>query len=63
MPLTKEFIKLKKAVKKQYLGKPVPKKYKAKYGAIYDLKEVKSIAYATAHKKGIKIDRPRRKKK
>jgi len=55
MPRTKEFIKLQKAVKKQYLGKPVPKKYQQRYGKRYDLKEVKGIGYAIAKSKKIKI--------
>lgn len=61
MPQTKDFIKLQKAVKKTYLGKPVPKKYQKKYGKKYDLKEVKSIGYAIAKKKKIKIHKPKTK--
>ena len=61
MPQTKDFIKLQKAVKKTYLGKKVPKKYQKKYGKKYDLKEVKSIGYAIAKKKKIKIHKPKRK--
>ena len=61
MPQTKEFIKLQKAVKKQYLGKPVPKKYQSKYGKKYDLKEVKGVGYAIAKTKGIKIHKIKRK--
>jgi len=55
MPQTKEFIKLQKSVKKQYLRKSVPKIYQIKYGKKYDLNEVKSIGYAIAKSKGIKI--------
>lgn len=55
MPQTKGFKKLQKNVKKQYLGKKVPKKYQKKYGKKYDLEEVKSIGYAIAKKKKIKI--------
>jgi len=62
MPKTKDFIKLQKAVKKSYLGKKVPKKYQKKYGNRYDLKEVKSIGYAIAKKKGIKINKLKKKK-
>jgi len=50
MPKTKKFIKLLKEVKQQYLGKEVPKKYREKYGKIYDTEEVKSIAFAIAKK-------------
>ena len=62
MPKTKDFIKLQKAVKKQYFGKKVPKKYQKKYGKKYDLKEVKSIGYAIAKKKKIKIHKLKKEK-
>ena len=61
MPKTKDFIELQKAVKRQYLGKKVPKKYQKKYGKRYDPKEVKSIGYAIAKKKKIKIHKKKRK--
>ncbi len=51
MPKTKKFLKLIRSVKKQYLGKSVPKKYQAKYGKQYDKDEVLRIAYAIAKKK------------
>ena len=60
MPKTKSFIKLQKSVKKQYLGKKVPPKYKDKYGKRYDSKEVKNISYAIAKSKGIRIDKYRK---
>ena len=63
MPKTKEFIKLKKAIKAEYLGKPVPKKYQKRYGKKYDLKDVKSLAFAIAKTKKIKIDLYLRRKK
>jgi len=56
MPETKEFIKLKKAVKAEYFGKKVPKEYQKKYGKTYGLKDVKSLAFAIAKSKKIKID-------
>jgi len=62
MPKTKDFIKLQKAVKKQYLGRPVAKKYRKKYGKKYDLKEVKSIGYAIAKTKGVPIHKRKKKK-
>lgn len=55
MPKTKEFIKLSKSVKSQYLGEPVSGKYRKKYGKRYDKKEVKNVAYAIAKSRGIKI--------
>jgi len=63
MPRTKEFIKLQKAIKAEYLGKPVPKKYQKRYGKRYDLKDVKSLAFAIAKTKKIKIDLYSRRKK
>lgn len=55
MPESKEFIKLKKVVKAGYFRKKVPKKYQKKYGKIYGLKDVKSLAFAIAKSKKIKI--------
>ena len=55
MPQTKEFIKLKEVVKGEYFGKKVPKKYQGKYGKVYGLKHVKSLAFAIAKSKKIKI--------
>lgn len=57
MPHTKAFNELMKAAKETYLGKPVPKKYQKKYGKFYDKGEVKSVAFAIAKAKGIKIDK------
>ena len=55
MPYTKDFKKLIKNVKKTYLGKEVKQKYRSKYGKIYDLDEIESIAFGIAKNKGIKI--------
>jgi len=55
MPETEEFIKLKKEIKKRYLWKKVPKKYQKRYGRIYGLKDVKSLTFAIAKSKKIKI--------
>ena len=55
MPFTKGFKELLGAVKGQYLNEKVPKKYQDKYGKTYDSKEVKSVAFAIAKSKGIKI--------
>lgn len=63
MPKTKEFIKLQKAIKAEYLGKPVPKKYQKRYGKRYGPKDVKSLAFATAKSKKIKIDLYSRRRK
>jgi hypothetical protein len=57
MPHSKIFKELLKNVETEYTGKKVPEKYKSKYGKAYDKKEAKSIAYAIAKSKGIKIDK------
>lgn len=55
MPKSKSFNKLMQAVKHTYLGKPVSMKYQKRYGKRYDSKEVKSVAYAIAKSRGIKV--------
>ena len=57
MPHSKAFNEIFKNVKKEYLGKPVPEKYQFKYGKTFDKKEVKSVAFAIAKSRGIKIDK------
>lgn len=57
MPHTRVFNKLLKGTKKTYLGKPVPLKFREKYGKRYDLKETKSVAYAIAKSRGINVDK------
>ena len=57
MPYTQKFRELKKNVKKTYLGKEVPPKWQSKYGKRYDPDEIKSISFAIAKKKGMKIDK------
>jgi len=57
MPYSKNFKKLMKNVKKTYLGKEVKPKYKKKYGSVYDLDEIESIAFGIAKSRGIKIDK------
>ena len=56
MPLTSEFKELRKNVRLNYFGKPVPKKYQSKYGKKYNLNDVNSLSYAIAKSKGIKTD-------
>jgi len=57
MPHSKVFRELLKQMEKEYTGKKVPKKFQPKYGKVYQKKETKSIAYAVAKSKGIKIDK------
>ena len=57
MPYTKEFRKLLGSLGEEYLGEPVHKQYQKKYGKIYDKKDIKSLGYAIAKSKKIKIDR------
>jgi hypothetical protein len=56
MPKTKEFNKLLKNIRDNYLGKVVPKKYQHKYGKKYDKDDVLKLTYAIASAKGIRID-------
>ena len=57
MPHSKEFNKLFKNLKEEYLGKPVKKQYQNSYGKVYDKSEIKSLAYAISKSRGIKIDK------
>lgn len=55
MPETKNFIKLERSVKGEYLRKKVPKNYQKRYGKRYGKKDVKSIAFAIAKSRKISI--------
>ena len=55
MPKSKKFRKLLMVIKKQYVGKPVPPKWKNKYGKIYDEEEAEQIAYAIGKKHGWRV--------
>ena len=55
MPETKEFRELKSSLKEEYLNKPVPKKYRDRYGKTYNDSNITKFAYAVAKAKGIKI--------
>jgi hypothetical protein len=57
MPHSKVFRELLKNLEKEYLGKPVPKKYQKKFGKRYDKDEIKSLGYAVAKSRKIKIDK------
>jgi len=57
MPHSKEFKKLLESTRKTYLYKDVPKRFQHKYGKEYDKKEIKSVAFAIAKSRGIKIDK------
>lgn len=56
MPYSKDFLKLLVNLESEYLGKPVPKQYQKKYGKIYDEDEIKSMGFAIARSKHIKIE-------
>jgi len=56
MPFTQNFKKLLGSVEETYLGDVVPKKYRKKYGKIYNKKDIKPLTFAIAKSKGIKID-------
>ena len=55
MPLTKGFKELKSSVRKTYLGEKVPKKYRKRYGKVYDENDIKPLSYSIAKSKNIKI--------
>ncbi len=55
MSETKKFKALIRSIRKQYLNKKVPVKYRKKYGKVYSKDEVKSIAYAIAKKQGWRV--------
>lgn len=57
MPKSKDFYKLRKSVRNTYLGKPVPRKYRERYGKKYDLEDVDRVVFAIAKRRGIKIDK------
>lgn len=55
MPKSKAFKHLIKGVEKYYTGKPVPMKYRPKYGVRYSRMEAKQVAYAIAKSRGMKV--------
>ena len=57
MPHTKEFNKLQKNIREEYLGKPVPKRFQNRYGKRYDEEDVEEVSFAVANKLGIKKDK------
>ena len=57
MPYSNEFLQLLINLEKEYLGKPVEKQYQKRYGKIYDEDEIKSLGFAIARSKGIKIEK------
>jgi hypothetical protein len=61
MPKTNAFKKLKRNVKKTYLGKQVPFEYRGRYGFRYDEDEITPLSYSIAKSKGILIDKKKRK--
>ena len=57
MPTSSAFNKMYESVKKTYLHKDVPVKFKAKYGKKYQAKEIKLVAYAIAKSRGIPVEK------
>jgi len=57
MPHSQVFRELLNNMETEYTGKKVPKKYQSEYGKKYDKKETKSIAYAIAKSRKIKINK------
>ena len=56
MPKSESFLKLEASVKGFYLGKKVPFQYRQRYGKVYGKKDVKSVSYAIAKSRKIRID-------
>jgi len=56
MPKTKDFLKLMANVEETYLGEDVPKKFRKRYGKIYNKKDIEPLTFAIARSRGIKID-------
>ena len=61
MPTTSSFKKLRRNIKKYYLGKSVPSEYRSQYGFRYDEDEITPLSYSIAKSKGIIIDKKKRK--
>jgi len=57
MPYTKDFKKLMERVEDNYLGKPVPTRYKKDYGKKYNKNEMLSLSIKIAKSRGIQIDK------
>jgi hypothetical protein len=57
MPLSKDFLKLEKRIEENYLGRPVPTRFKKMYGKKYNKKDIRSLTYAIAKARGIRIER------
>lgn len=56
MPKSNEFYRLRNTLAQTYLGKPVPKKYRKRYGKKYDLTDINEFTFALAKAKGIEVD-------
>lgn len=56
MPYTKDFKRLMERVKENYLGRPVPTRFKDKYGKKYNKKDIKPLSFAIAKSRGVQID-------
>jgi len=54
MPKSEKFKRLLKTVRRQYLGKEVPKVYRSQYGLQYDEDEIEKIAFAIVKKLGMR---------
>lgn len=59
MPYTKSFKKLLRNVRRQYLGKPVKKKYANRYGKKYDEEEILGVGISIAKARKMKYHKNR----
>lgn len=57
MPFTDEFKKLQERVEKNYLGRPVPTRFKKEFGKKYNTKEMLPLSYKIAKGRGIQTDK------
>ncbi len=57
MPYTRSFKKLKKRIEENYLGRPVPTRFKKEYGKKYNIKDILPLAIKISKSRGIQIDK------
>lgn len=57
MPLTKEFKKLERRITENYLGNPVPTRFKKEFGKKYNVKDIRPLTIKIAKSRGIQIEK------
>ena len=56
MPFTKDFTKLKGRIEENYLGRPVPTRFKKEFGLKYNIKDILPLSIKIAKSRGVQID-------